>query len=151
MDDVRTALEQHDIDPSRVTIEITETTVLTDVPIVTEHLEALRAMGVRVAIDDFGTGYTSLAHLRALPVDALKIDRSMIVNAGEASDAHVLALLVDTAHALGLRLVAEGVETPEQLDRVQSLGCQSIQGYLFSRPLPADEFRAYLESVTAAA
>lgn len=144
VDDVRAALARHGVAAERLTVEITETTMLTDVPLVHEHLGALRRMGVRVAIDDFGTGYTSLAHLRSLPVDVLKIDRSMIMNSDRQPDAHVLALLVETAHALGLRLVAEGVETAQQLSTVRDLGCQSIQGFLFSRPVPVDELRAFI-------
>jgi EAL domain-containing protein (putative c-di-GMP-specific phosphodiesterase class I) len=123
--------------------------MLTDIRLVTEHLNELRELGVHVAIDDFGTGYTSLVHLRSLPADILKIDRSMVSSGDKGVDAHVLALLVETAHALGLRLVAEGVETPEQLERVRLLGCQSIQGFLFSRPLPVVELRSYIERTQA--
>jgi diguanylate cyclase (GGDEF)-like protein len=150
VDDVQSALTRHGVAPERLTVEITETTMLTDVPLVHEHLDSLRRLGVRVAIDDFGTGYTSLAHLRSLPVDVLKIDRSMIMNSDKQPDAHVLSLLVETAHALGLRLVAEGVETPQQFSHVRDLGCQSIQGFLFSRPVPADEFRAYITANSSA-
>ena len=142
--DVREALNRHGVRPERLSVEVTETTMLTDIALVSEHLNQLRALGVHVAIDDFGTGYTSLIHLRSLPADILKIDRSMVSSGHQGVDGHVLALLVETAHVLGLRLVAEGVETHEQLDRVRSLGCESIQGFLFSRPLPLPELKAYL-------
>jgi diguanylate cyclase (GGDEF)-like protein len=144
VDDVRDALETNGVPPERLTVEITETVLLTDVPVIVEHLKQLRALGVRVAIDDFGTGYTSLTHLRSLPVDVLKIDRSLVVSGGVAPDVHVLGLLAGTAHALGLRLVAEGVETDEQFRRMQDLGCDDLQGYLISRPVPADALRAFM-------
>jgi diguanylate cyclase (GGDEF)-like protein len=144
VDDVRAALRRHRVAPERLTVELTETTVLTDLPRVTENLARLRRMGVRVAIDDFGTGHTSLGHLRNLPVDVLKIDRSMIVNAERKADAHVLALLIGTARALGLELVAEGVETPDQLELVRGLGCGLVQGFFYSRPLPAAQLRTFL-------
>ena len=144
LDDVRDALDRHGVSPDQLVLEITETVLLHDVPLIVQHINRLRALGVRVAIDDFGTGYTSLSQLRALPVDVLKIDRSLVVAGASPTDAHVLGLLVGTAHALGLRLVAEGVETPEQLQRMHDLGCDDIQGYLISRPVPADALRAFL-------
>ena len=137
LDDVRAAFELTGADPNRMVIEITETVLMADLPLVVDHLEQLRSMGIKIAIDDFGTGYTSLTHLRRLPVDVIKVDRSMVVSAERPADALVLKLLVDTVHSLGLRLIAEGVETLEQLERVETLGCDQIQGYLFSRPVPA--------------
>jgi predicted signal transduction protein with EAL and GGDEF domain len=147
VDDVRRALESTGADPARLTVEITETVLLTEMPLVVEHLRQIRALGVRVAIDDFGTGFTSLAHLRALPVDVLKIDRSLVVAAGDAPDVHVLSLLVGTAHALGMRLVAEGVETEEQLANMRMLGCDHVQGFVFSRPTPAAELRGAVSTL----
>jgi diguanylate cyclase (GGDEF)-like protein/PAS domain S-box-containing protein len=140
VDDVRRTLAETGADPASLVLEITETVILTDLPVVVEHLRRIRALGVRIAIDDFGTGYTSLTHLRSLPVDVVKIDRSMIV-AELPSDTHVLKLLVDTVHALGLGLVAEGVETDAQLERLESLGCERVQGFLFSRAVPAGALR----------
>jgi diguanylate cyclase (GGDEF)-like protein len=140
VDDVRRTLAETGADPASLVLEITETVILTDLPVVVEHLRRIRALGVRIAIDDFGTGYTSLTHLRSLPVDVVKIDRSMIV-AELPSDTHVLKLLVDTVHALGLGLVAEGVETDAQLERLESLGCERVQGFLFSRAVPAGDLR----------
>jgi diguanylate cyclase (GGDEF)-like protein len=140
IDDVRAALHATGADPTRLVLEITETVLLADLPMVIEHLRELRTLGVQIAIDDFGTGYTSLTHLRSLPVDVVKIDRSMVI-AEQPIDAHVLKLLVDTVHALGLGLVAEGVETDAQLDRLNALGCDQIQGFLFCRPVPGGELR----------
>jgi diguanylate cyclase (GGDEF)-like protein len=146
VDDVRAALDATGADPTRLVLEITETAVMTDLALVIDHLEQLRLLGPRIAIDDFGTGYTSITHLRALPIDVVKIDRSMVTGE-QANDAHVLKLLVDTAHALGLGLVAEGVETEAQLARLEALGCDHIQGFLFSRPVPGDELRSALGRV----
>jgi EAL domain-containing protein (putative c-di-GMP-specific phosphodiesterase class I) len=147
VDDVRRALEETGADPERLSVEITDTVLLTEMPLVVEHLGRIRALGVHVAIDDFGTGYTSVAHLRSLPADVIKIDRSLVVAAGVAPDIHVLKLLVGTAHALGMRLVAEGVETEEQLARVHALGCDLAQGFLLSRPTPAAGLRSAIASL----
>ena len=97
-------------------------------------------MGIRLSIDDFGTGYSSLAQLRRLPVAVLKIDRSFVNGLdGPATDVHMVTAIITMAHNLGLLVVAEGTETPEQVRVLQELGCDEVQGYLFSRPLPADE------------
>jgi diguanylate cyclase len=104
-------------------------------------------LGVRVAIDDFGTGYSSLSYLERFPVDSLKVDRSFIGSLGRDPGATVLVrAMIDLAHALGSRVIAEGVETDEQLRRVRELGCDLAQGYHFSRPLPGEEAGALLET-----
>jgi diguanylate cyclase (GGDEF)-like protein len=140
VDDVRNALEATGADPAQLVVEITETVVIDDFAQAVEHLHALRQLGVRIAIDDYGTGYTSLTHLRRLPVDIIKIDRSLVVAASEPADAVVLELMIGTAHALGIEVVAEGVETAAQSELVTRLGCDVLQGFLFSRPVPADDF-----------
>jgi diguanylate cyclase len=111
----------------------------------TNALEELRRLGVRLAIDDFGTGYSSLSYLHQLPVDELKIDRSFInrIAAGNR-DAHLVEAIMGMAHALDLAVVAEGVETAEQLEFLAELGCQQAQGYLFSPAVPAEVLRQRL-------
>ncbi|MCU1430378.1 MAG: Diguanylate cyclase protein [Actinomycetia bacterium] len=142
VDDVLDALHDAGADPTHLVIEITETVIVENFVLAAQHLDRLRALGVKIAIDDFGTGYTSLAHLRRLPADTIKIDRSLVLAAEQPADARVLELVVGAAHALGMNVVAEGIETVEQLTLVRSLGCDEIQGYLTGRPGPEDAFRA---------
>jgi len=128
------------LDPGTLWLELTETAVMADATAAREVLTQLRALGVHLAIDDFGTGYSSLAHLRRFPVDALKIDRSFIAGlGGDPEDEAIVALVVSLARALGLSVVAEGVETPQQRERVRALGCDTIQGYCIGRPMAPDE------------
>ena len=102
-------------------------------------LDILHDMGIRLAIDDFGTGYSSLAYLRMFPIDHLKLDRSFVEEIGQTSDGSVICdATIGLAHNLQLKIVGEGVETAEQLDYLKAQGCDQVQGYLFSRPLPAD-------------
>jgi diguanylate cyclase (GGDEF)-like protein len=139
VDDVRRALDAAGVDPGRLSVEVTETVVLSDLALATEHLSRLRALGVAIVIDDFGTGYTSLAHLRQLPVDVIKVDRSLVVDAAErASDARVVELVVGAAKANGMAVVAEGIETMGQLDAMRAAGCDHFQGFLIARPGPVD-------------
>jgi EAL domain-containing protein (putative c-di-GMP-specific phosphodiesterase class I) len=113
----------------------------------TAALEELRRLGVRLAIDDFGTGYSSLAYLHQLPVDELKIDRSFINRIAPGNrDAHLVQAIMAMAHALGLEVVAEGVETAEQLEFLAGMGCQQAQGYLFSQAVPAAIMRERITS-----
>jgi diguanylate cyclase len=107
------------------------------------HFEALRAMGIKIRIDDFGTGYNSVVQLQHLPVDGIKIDRSFLTSTHPAAP-RLLVVLVQAAHAFDLPVVAEGVETPEQLRALADIGCEFAQGYLFARPLDADAALAYL-------
>jgi diguanylate cyclase (GGDEF)-like protein len=135
--DVHDALMACGLPPELLIVEITET-VLMDDPRAQDHLSELRARGVRVAIDDFGTGFTSISALSSTPADILKIDRSFI--SSDDPGHHQLATLITrAAHTYSLRVVAEGIETTTQLARVQADGCDEAQGYLFARPLPADE------------
>jgi diguanylate cyclase (GGDEF)-like protein/PAS domain S-box-containing protein len=136
-----------EIDPTRVQLclEITESLLMRDPEATAGTLKALKASGMRLAIDDFGTGYSSLAYLKWFPVDTVKIDRSFIAGLdSDTADRAIVGAIVDLAHALGMTVVAEGVETPGQLDRLRSLGCDQAQGFLFARPQPADWVTARL-------
>jgi EAL domain-containing protein (putative c-di-GMP-specific phosphodiesterase class I) len=115
-------------------------------PVRTKHvLDKLSAMGIRLAIDDFGTGYSSLAYLKRLPVDEIKIDRSFVMHMGEDEDnATIVRSTIDLGQNLGLQVVAEGVETAEIWEKLNSLGCNIAQGYYLSRPVPADDLRDWL-------
>ncbi|MBX6341155.1 MAG: EAL domain-containing protein, partial [Thermomicrobiaceae bacterium] len=139
-DDVAAALAETGLAPGRLLLEITESTVMEDAETGRRTLEALKRVGVRLAIDDFGTGYSSLAQLRRFQVDYLKVDRAFVRGLGQASDdAILMAGIIGLAQALGMRVVAEGIETPEQLDHLRELRCDIGQGYYIARPLPAGE------------
>jgi diguanylate cyclase (GGDEF)-like protein len=144
-EDVAAALEHAGVDPGRLELEITESTVLED-PFRTKIvLDKLHAMGIRLSIDDFGTGYSSLAYLRQLPVDEIKIDRSFVMNMHEnEDDAVIVRSTVDLGRNLGLQVVAEGVETERHWAELQALGCELAQGYFLSRPVPPDELAAWV-------
>ena len=131
-------LEKHGVAASCLEIEITESSIMRDVGAAIRLLRALRELGVLVSIDDFGTGYTSLAFLKRLPVDALKIDRTFVADvANGAFDGAVVRAVTTLARGLGVRTVAEGVEAQAQLDRLRALDCDVVQGFLLCRPLPA--------------
>jgi diguanylate cyclase (GGDEF)-like protein/PAS domain S-box-containing protein len=127
-------------------LEITESLLLEDLNTATEHLERLARMGARLALDDFGTGYSSLSYLRRFPVESVKLDRSFVAGIGaDAEDSAIVTAVVELAQALGKRCVAEGIETEQQYALLRDLGCDYGQGYLMSRPVPADELRELLE------
>jgi diguanylate cyclase (GGDEF)-like protein len=142
---IQTLLDETGVRPDQLELEITETTILADPFRVRQVLARLNEMGLRLAIDDFGTGYSSLAYLRRLPVHTIKVDRSFVMDMCEnASDATIVRSTVDLGTNLGLEVVAEGVETQEAWDALRALGCTLAQGYLISRPLPADELAELL-------
>ena len=139
VDHVLDPLRAHGVDPTRLTVEVTETALLDDLASAATHLAALRAAGVRVAIDDFGTGYTSLAHLRALPVDIVKIDRSFVSNLARDDERTLIRMIVEVGHLFGLEVVAEGVETASDARELLLLGVDALQGFHYSRPRPATD------------
>jgi diguanylate cyclase (GGDEF)-like protein len=130
------------VEPERVTIEVTESVLMENPERSIAQLQQLRQAGVRVAIDDFGAGYSSLGYLRRLPVQVMKIDRSLLIDAVNPTGRAILAAMVDLAAELQLDCVAEGVETLEQLELLIDIGCHRVQGYLFARPLPPAEAAA---------
>ncbi len=137
---VRAALDDTGLDPAALELEITESLIM-NAEDALGVLEQFHRLGVHLAIDDFGTGYSSLAYLKQLPVGTLKIDRAFVVGIGaNAGDEAIIRTIVALARSLGLATVAEGVDSQPQFDFLRALGCDEIQGYLFSQPLPADEF-----------
>jgi len=131
-------LRQHSLQPNRFTCEITESVAMEDTQVTRRALARLGKLGVHVSIDDFGTGHSSLATLRRLPAQELKIDRAFVVDMERDADAKAIVVAVLTmARTLGLRVVAEGVETPAQRDLLVQLGCDELQGYLFAKPMSA--------------
>jgi diguanylate cyclase (GGDEF)-like protein/PAS domain S-box-containing protein len=138
---IAAVLDRSGVDPTRVWLEITESTLMRDAESAVSMLHALRSLGVRLAVDDFGTGYSSMTYLKRFPVDSLKVDRSFVDGLGREPEATAICTaVVSLAHALGMGAVAEGVETPEQLAALRALGCEHAQGYLFGRPAPAERF-----------
>ncbi len=136
---VSSALTDSGLDPSYLELEVTERIVMQDVDTIIDRLLALRSIGIKLSIDDFGTGYSSLKYLQKLPVDKLKIDRSFINEISPNSKTPILNSIFILAQSLGLKTVAEGVETKEQLDYVRNLGCDEVQGYYFSKAVSASE------------
>jgi diguanylate cyclase (GGDEF)-like protein len=127
--------------PSMLELEITETTVMVDFEESIKKLKAIREMGLRLSMDDFGTGYSSLSYLRRLPIHTLKIDRSFVMALSDEDETQaIVSATIILAHKLGLKVVAEGVETEEQRRLLQGMQCDTLQGYLISKPLPADQF-----------
>jgi len=144
---VEAALAEARLDGRWLELELTETAVMQGGPEAAERLAALKRLGVGLAIDDFGTGYSSLAHLKALPVGELKIDRSFVSRmCSDPTDSAIVYALIQLARKLDIRLVAEGVEDRWTWDALRVLDCDLIQGYLISRPLPAADIASQLES-----
>jgi diguanylate cyclase (GGDEF)-like protein len=138
-DVIERALHKYSVPPSRLQLEITESLLIDDVERASSVLRQISHSGIAIAIDDFGTGYSSLSVLKALPIDVLKIDQSFVRDLGkDLGDNAIVAAIVNMARALELHVVAEGVETQEQLIILQQLGCDEHQGYFYSRPLPAE-------------
>jgi diguanylate cyclase (GGDEF)-like protein len=136
-------LSRTGLPPAQLTLEITESALMKDAASALAVLNALKEIGVLLAIDDFGTGYSSLSYLQHFPLDLLKVDRSFVEEMTTSTEAEqIVAAVINLAHALGLEVVAEGVETTEQLDLLRSFGCDLAQGFLFSKPLPASEIVA---------
>ncbi len=144
LDIVRDALAQANLEPRFLEIELAESAVMTNPEESSAILEQLSRMGVLVSVDDFGTGYSSISYLRRFPIDKLKIDQSFVKALDSEVDASIVRAIVSLAHSLRLKVVAEGVETREQLAFLQSIGCDQYQGFHFSPPLPPQQFAALL-------
>jgi EAL domain-containing protein (putative c-di-GMP-specific phosphodiesterase class I) len=155
VDHILRALATHQVQPAMLEVEITETAVAADPLHSIDVLRRLRATGVRISLDDFGAGYTSLAYLTGLPLDTLKIDMGFITRLTEdRGHEAVTAAVIELGHRLGLTVLAEGVETDATRDRLESLGCDQMQGFLLTEPVPAKDLERWLReragTVTAA-
>jgi EAL domain-containing protein (putative c-di-GMP-specific phosphodiesterase class I) len=140
-------LDKHGVAPESIWIEITESAIMDDPNHAIETLDRLHALGIRLSIDDFGTGYSSLSYLKRMPVDELKIDKSFVMGmALHKDDETIVRSTIDLGHNMGLKVVAEGVETEEMLERLKTLRCDLAQGYHLSRPLPPAKLEAWLEA-----
>ena len=143
-----TLLDEHGCAARWITLEITESAILDDPGHAVENLERLHGLGCNIAVDDYGTGYSSLAYLRRLPVDELKIDKSFVMGmVRDSSDALIVRSTIDLAHNMGLAVVAEGVEDEATLERLRGLGCDMVQGYYLSRPLAAEDVVAWIRGI----
>ena len=144
-------LEQTGLDPACLQLEIMETIVMGDPDNAARVLSQLKALGVRLGIDDFGTGYSSLSRLQHFRVDTLKIDRAFISKMDTDAESHeIVRLIIMLAHNLGLKVVAEGTETEEQVNQLKQLGCEMAQGYFFSKPIATDAIVKLLSSFQSA-
>lgn len=152
IDMVRRALKVSGLPSDRLEIEITESTLMQNDSAAIDQLVELQSLGVKIAMDDFGTGYSSLSYLQEYPIGRIKIDRSFVSKLGEQTNATaIVRAIVALATTLGIKTIAEGVETEQQLDSLSLLGCEEVQGYLFSRPLPVDDILPSASRVTLAA
>ena len=143
--DLQTAIQSSRLDPSALVVEITESAVMKDVTATVRRLNAFKAVGVGVAIDDFGTGYSSLSYVHRFPIDALKIDRSFVSIGDDLSSASMLVqVIVQLGQELDLDVIAEGIETRSQCEKLQAINCQSGQGSLFAKPLDPGAFETFV-------
>lgn len=143
---IQEIMEHYDIKPENIELEITESSVMGDVDAAIATMKKFRDIGLHLAIDDFGTGYSSLSYLKRFPINTLKIDQSFVRDLTiDSDDAAIVKAIISMAKSLQLNVVAEGVETQEQLIFLKANDCENVQGYLFSKPLPADEFMQYIK------
>ena len=143
---VALALKETGMDPRFLALEVTESTAMRNVEAANYKMKRLCGLGVHFIIDDLGTGYSSLSYLKTFPIHALKIDRSFVQDVvTDSNDAAIVTAIISMAKGLGLKVVAEGVETTAQLEFLRSLGCDEAQGYLFGKPMTAGEFKKILE------
>jgi EAL domain-containing protein (putative c-di-GMP-specific phosphodiesterase class I) len=138
-------LSAYGISPAQIELELTESILMQDIDIAIANMQQLRASGFKLSIDDFGTGYSSLSYLKRFPIDKLKIDQSFVREIpGDDDSSAITGAIISLAHSLQLKVIAEGVETKEQLDFLLQKGCDEVQGYYFSKPLAANDFQLKL-------
>jgi EAL domain-containing protein (putative c-di-GMP-specific phosphodiesterase class I) len=150
VESIRAIVRETGANPARLELELTESTAMHDAENAVATFQQLKAMGFSLSIDDFGTGYSSLAYLKRFPIDTIKIDRAFVKDlASESEQAAIAIAIIAMAHGLKLRVLAEGVETQPQLDILRDQGCDAIQGYFFSHPLPADRVEQLIRDLRA--
>jgi EAL domain-containing protein (putative c-di-GMP-specific phosphodiesterase class I) len=143
---IRQTLEETGLAAEYLELELTESLIMHNADLFISTLRELREIGIELAVDDFGTGYSSLSYLQRFPINRLKIDQSFVRDIfGNADSGAISVAIIMLGHSLGLKVIAEGVETIEQLDFLHSSNCNEIQGYFFSKPLPAEEMQKLLE------
>jgi EAL domain-containing protein (putative c-di-GMP-specific phosphodiesterase class I) len=147
LEDVMGTIAETGMNPHRIELEVTESVMIREPERAVKLLRSLKSIGVRLTIDDFGTGYSSLAYLKRLPIDCMKIDASFVRGIPvDASDVAITETILAMAASLGLKVVAEGVETADQMYFLERRGCDEMQGFYFSKPLPAEDVPAYLRN-----
>lgn len=147
LDQIEQSLARYDIEAKQLTLELTESAAMDDAAQTLQVLTRLKTLGVKIAIDDFGTGYSSLSYLRRFSVDELKIDGSFVQDLETSEEARsIVAAMVNLGHSLGMRVVAEGVESAHQSGLLSRMKCDELQGYFFSYPMPADELATKLQT-----
>ena len=147
VESIRAVLEKTRLDPHCLELELTESVLMKHADSTISMLKALKDIGVKLAVDDFGTGYSSLSYLRQFPIDSLKMDRSFVHEiSSKSDDAAIVSAVISMGNSLKKRVIAEGVETREQLDFLTAAGCEEAQGYYFSAPMVADDLAALLEA-----
>jgi EAL domain-containing protein (putative c-di-GMP-specific phosphodiesterase class I) len=145
VDAIQLIVQDTHFDPARVTLEITESVIMENVELAMKTTQKLHDLGIQIGLDDFGTGYSSLSYLTRFPVDILKLDQSFVPRIlTDRNTREIVDTVVKLAKKLGMKVVAEGVETDAQLSELQALGCEFGQGYLFSKPLDQDAMRALI-------
>ncbi len=139
-------LQEHEVPLQYIELEITESVIMQNITTAVDTIEKLHDAGIKISLDDFGTGYSSLSYLKRLPIDTVKLDRSFISEiTTDTNDAAIVSSMIELSHSMGLKVIAEGVETQEQLDLIRSLNCDELQGYLFSKPVIAADATAMLK------
>ena len=145
VNNIRRSLRETGLNPHVLEVEITETMLMGDIEAANQTVQRLHELGVKLAIDDFGTGYSSLNYLKKFPIDTVKVDRSFVMDIPKSSDdMAITSAVIAMAHRLNMAVVAEGVETREQLEFLQEHGCEYAQGYLFSKPMPLAKVKSML-------
>lgn len=143
-EDVQMLLNKYNMNPQTLTLEITESFIMSNPTRAREILQSLSSMGIKLSIDDFGTGYSSLAYLKNLPVNEIKVDKSFVIDMLQSnSDEIIVRTVINLAHNLGLKVVAEGIESKEVWDNLQAINCNTAQGYYLSKPVPAESFYSW--------
>ena len=137
---------KYGVNPKNIELEVTESVVMDKLDTVIDTLTELKQLGIEVAIDDFGTGFSSLSYIQSLPIDRLKIDRSFIKDLPKSDTGAIAALVISLGAKLGLKTIAEGVETQEQAKFLKDLGCDEVQGFMYARPMPESELIEYINN-----